>query len=56
MQEVLIVARASLSPMSPTATAALPDTVIQDIIEHENPQSAFKPSMLVDLEAAGRWR
>ncbi|TCD70743.1 hypothetical protein EIP91_001772 [Steccherinum ochraceum] len=48
MHEVLTVARASLSS---TAAAALPDTVVQDVINNENPKSVFKPSMLVDLEA-----
>ncbi|KAH8085404.1 ketopantoate reductase PanE/ApbA C terminal-domain-containing protein [Cristinia sonorae] len=48
MHEVLAVARASLSPHS---ALSLPDTVVQEIIAHENPESVFKPSMLVDLEA-----
>lgn len=30
----------------------LPDTLADTIIENENPDSTFKPSMLVDLEAA----
>lgn len=52
MHEVLTVARASLSPAQTASAAdALPQTVVDDIIKHENPQSTFKPSMLVDLEA-----
>ena len=48
MAEVLTIARAAL----PAASAlTLPDSVINAIIEHENPKSVFKPSMLVDLEA-----
>jgi len=48
MVEVLTVARANLSPSS---ALSLPDTVIQAIIDHESPESIFKPSMLVDLES-----
>ncbi|KAI0784791.1 ketopantoate reductase PanE/ApbA C terminal-domain-containing protein [Abortiporus biennis] len=47
MAEVLSVARATLPEK---AAATLPDTVIKQIIDHENPGSTFKPSMLVDLE------
>ena len=46
-----MVAKASLAPLSATAMATLPETVVQDVIDHENPKSIFKPSMLVDLEA-----
>lgn len=48
MLEVLHVARACLPP---DGAALLPDTVAQDVIKNENPNSVFKPSMLVDLEA-----
>ena len=51
MNEVLAVAKASLVPLSSEATSMLPETVVQDIINHENQKSVFKPSMLVDLEA-----
>lgn len=48
MLEVLAVARAYL----PAETASLlPDAVSQAVINNENPDSIFKPSMLVDLEA-----
>ena len=50
MAEVLLVARASLPP-SPAVESILPDSVCGAIIEHENPNSIFRPSMLVDLEA-----
>ena len=49
MAEVLTVARASLPP-SPAVDETLSDAVIDSIIEHENPQSVFRPSMLVDLD------
>ncbi len=48
MLEVLTVARACLSLEE---ASMLPDTVAHDVINSENPQSVFKPSMLVDLEA-----
>lgn len=48
MAEVLITARATLPP---PAAELLQNSVIDAIIEHENPKSVFKPSMLVDLEA-----
>ena len=48
MLEVLKVARQYVSP---EGAAGLPDSVAQAIVENENPQSVFKPSMLVDLEA-----
>lgn len=52
MSEVLTVARASLSPaQAAEAAEALPASVVADIVNHENPESTFKPSMLVDLEA-----
>ena len=50
MAEVLLVARASLPP-SPAVESILSDSVCGAIIEHENPNSIFRPSMLVDLEA-----
>lgn len=50
MLEVLQVARASLFP-SPAVMTILSDSVCVTIVEHENPKSVFKPSMLVDLEA-----
>lgn len=46
--EVLVVARANLPHQ---AALSLPDIVIREIIDHESPESTFKPSMLVDLEA-----
>ncbi|KAI0357545.1 hypothetical protein OH77DRAFT_109518 [Trametes cingulata] len=49
MFEVLSVARASLPP-SPAMEQILADKVVDEIIEHENPKSVFRPSMLVDLD------
>ena len=49
MAEVLTVARASLTP-SPAVEQELSDAVIDRIIANENPQSVFRPSMLVDLD------
>ncbi|KAI9068717.1 2-dehydropantoate 2-reductase [Trametes sanguinea] len=49
MAEVLTVARASLPP-SKLGEEVLADQVIDQIIEHENPKSVFRPSMLVDLD------
>ena len=49
MREVLAVARASLAP-SPAVTEVLADSVVDAIIAHENPNSVFRPSMLVDLD------
>ena len=52
MKEVLAVAHASLADSAPaSASAVLHQRVAEDIINHENPASTFKPSMLVDLEA-----
>ncbi|KAI0795263.1 ketopantoate reductase PanE/ApbA C terminal-domain-containing protein [Irpex lacteus] len=50
MEEVLQVARATL-PNDDLLKSVLHATVAQDIVNHENPASVFKPSMLVDLEA-----
>lgn len=49
MGEVLTVARASLPP-SPAVDEMLPDAVVDAIVAHENPNSVFRPSMLVDLD------
>lgn len=49
MHEVLAVARASLIP-SPAVEEVLSDSVVDQIITHENPHSVFRPSMLVDLD------
>lgn len=49
MTEVLTVARASLPP-SKEAEEILNDNVVNEIIEHESPESVFRPSMLVDLD------
>ncbi|KAH9851721.1 ketopantoate reductase PanE/ApbA C terminal-domain-containing protein [Lenzites betulinus] len=49
MREVLSVAHASLPP-SPLVQEVLSDRVVEDIIEHEDPKSTFRPSMLVDLD------
>ncbi|KAL7279797.1 hypothetical protein ACG7TL_006204 [Trametes sanguinea] len=49
MAEVLTVARASLPP-SELREQVLADHVVDQIIEHENPRSVFRPSMLVDLD------
>ncbi|KAI8978698.1 ketopantoate reductase PanE/ApbA C terminal-domain-containing protein [Trametes punicea] len=49
MSEVLSVARACLPP-SASREEILSDMVVDQIIEHENPQSVFRPSMLVDLD------
>ena len=49
MHEVLAVARASLVP-SPAVEEVLADTVVNEIISQENPESVFRPSMLVDLD------
>lgn len=48
MLEVLAVAH---EVVSREGAAVLPDAVAEAIIQNENPQSVFKPSMLVDLEA-----
>ncbi len=50
MEEVLQVARATL-PNDDLLNSVLHATVAQDIVNHENPASVFKPSMLVDFEA-----
>lgn len=49
MTEVLTVARASLPP-SKEAENVLNDNVVNEVIEHEDPKSVFRPSMLVDLD------
>ena len=49
MAEVLIVARASLTPSS-AVERELSDAVIERIVANENPKSVFRPSMLVDLD------
>ncbi|KAI0328988.1 2-dehydropantoate 2-reductase [Cubamyces sp. BRFM 1775] len=49
MREVLTVAHASLPP-SASRDEVLADEVVDQIIEHENPKSVFRPSMLVDLD------
>lgn len=48
MLEALTVARNAINT---DAAACLPDSVATTIIQNENPESTFKPSMLVDLEA-----
>lgn len=48
MLEVLTVAR---DVVTKEGAASLPDSVALTIIQNENPQSVFKPSMLADLEA-----
>ena len=48
MLEVLKIAR---QVVTEEGAAVLPDSVASAVIENENPQSVFKPSMLVDLEA-----
>ena len=48
MLEVLAVARACVDK---DAASELPDSMADKVIGNENPNSVFKPSMLVDLEA-----
>ncbi|KAI0822072.1 ketopantoate reductase PanE/ApbA C terminal-domain-containing protein [Trametes gibbosa] len=49
MHEVLSVARAFLPPSS-SVQELLSDQVVEDIVKDENPNSKFRPSMLVDLD------
>ena len=49
MSEVLAVARASLAP-SPAVAEVLTDAIASEIVEEEDQQSVFRPSMLVDLD------
>ncbi|OCH90915.1 hypothetical protein OBBRIDRAFT_562509 [Obba rivulosa] len=50
MREVLSVAHAALPPTQ-GLKEVLSDSVVNNIIEHENHESTFRPSMLVDLDA-----
>lgn len=47
MLEILSVSR---SVLPSEAATQLPDSVARSIVENENAESVFKPSMLVDLE------